>query len=344
VNGSDVFDCGVGANWFNPRGALPSPLEIAVGAADQQSANDTAAAAAFNCGTPPSSPYPTSWTIHRGSADVPLGETRGFSVRFDQHRGSEPFYDYRWLPYHSTILELVEPNPNDSTVFVRGKALGTTELRVRLLQMGTGTAVERSWFNGKADVRVGAAQPMPTPSGGGDPTGAAAAFLEVADVFHHPRCTNCHVAGTVPKSGDNRALHRVDGRNIRPQRGDNCVRCHATNPTTQGYDAPVRPATGLNLPWNMPPATMTFEDSAIMGGLKLPGDICRMIKANSGSPQAVVNHLRDDNLVAWSFAPDNGLMPAHPQGHAYFVSKMEQWANLGGGCPSDSGGWRASRS
>jgi hypothetical protein len=180
---------------------------------------------------------------------------------------------------------------------------------------------------------VVAAQPGPTPTATPVPGGAAAAFLDVAGVFHHPRCANCHVEGAIPKQGEMRAEHAPDRRNIAPRRGDDCTRCHSLNPPTTGYDAPVAPVIGAPQPWNMPPASMSFEDSMRMGGLKLPGDICRMIKQNAGSAEAVVEHVTNDDLVVWSFSPTNGLLPAHPQGHAFFVDKLEQWAQQGGDCP-----------
>jgi hypothetical protein len=229
------------------------------------------------------------------------------------------------------VLELTEPNPNDKSATVRGRQLGTSSLTVQLLDQVSGQP-RSSASGGTSTVTVVQAQPpgpTPTPA----PGGAAATFLQVADVFHHPRCVNCHVEGNTPKQSDSRELHRPDGRGIPPQRNDNCTRCHSSSPTTPGYDAPVAPVVGTAQPWSMPPASMAFEDSSRMGGLRLPGDICRMIKQNAGSAQAVVDHLTSDDLVLWAFAPDNDLMPAHPQGHASFLQTMQQWAQQGGDCP-----------
>lgn len=329
VNGVPVYDCGVGATWVNPRVAPPSPIAFQVGAADQRSADETAAAADDNCGAPPPSRYPTSWRVHSASPVVPLNGTSSPSVRFDQHPGAEPFYDFVWTVSDASVLELTESNPNDRSATVRGRRLGTSGLTVQLLTQLNGQP-QSSAVGGTSTVTVGQAPgPTPTPA----PGGAAATFLQVADVFYHPRCVNCHVEGNTPKQRDARDLHLPDGRGIRPQRGDNCTRCHSSSPTTTGYDAPVAPVVGTMQPWSMPPASMAFEDSSRMGGLRLPGDICRTIKQNAGSAQAVVDHLTTDDLVLWAFAPDNGLTPAFPQGHASFLQKMQQWVQQGGDCP-----------
>ena len=102
------------------------------------------------------------------------------------------------------------------------------------------------------------------PPGSDDPEGAIAAFNEIASVFHHPRCTNCHVAGDSPRQGEARISHEADGRNIRPSRGDTCTSCHSSSPTRQGYEhAPVPPAGPQS--WHLAPASMTFDDSGVMG-------------------------------------------------------------------------------
>ncbi|MDG2307488.1 MAG: hypothetical protein P8R42_23115 [Candidatus Binatia bacterium] len=202
-----------------------------------------------------------------------------------------------------------------------------------------GAMVGRSWNRGRCAQRIPRADWIDQSGTGGsgtppsnDPEGAIAAFNEIASIFHHPRCTNCHVDGRTPRQGDSRIAHEADRRNIRPTRGDRCTDCHSSNPTRRGYENAPVPPTGPQS-WHLAPVSMTFEDPSVMGGLKLPGDLCRSIKAAAGSPQAVVAHVTGDNLVQWAFAPGGGLVPAHSAGHGYFTDKLAQWARKGGACP-----------
>jgi hypothetical protein len=177
--------------------------------------------------------------------------------------------------------------------------------------------------------------PGGAPGGGGNeppPTGdGPEIFEQMARVFDSPRCGNCHQAGSAPKVDDTRVAHPLDrGRQVR--RGDGtCSLCHdPNNPPLSSAGHGPKPPPGTS--WKMPPPSMAFA------GLST-GDICRSISdpaKNGGRSLAdILDHMRNDHLVDWSFTPRNhdGSQRTPAGVKSQFLMLMQQWVNAGGGCP-----------
>lgn len=333
VDGDTVYPCGVGAEFAQPDLASRGrPFLIVVGAADQESADDTAGVANFLCPpVPAGDPTPTRWNI-RAQSEIEEDTTANVEARI--LRGELAWlmgwlYDFEWEVSNPSVLEIVGPARSGRRITVRGKRPGTATLTARLARPDGRLA---SATQGSTTITV-------TAAGGIDRERSVAAFEDVQGVFAHPRCTNCHVGGRNPKQGDDRSPHSPDRRNQRPSRGDDCTRCHAARPASTGYDAPHAPGAT----WAMPPTSMSFEDPAVVGQLKLARDLCNDIKqtyrdrnlchTDQECALRVADHIDHDGLVIWSFMPGGSRSPASMHGHAHFSGKIREWAERGGFCP-----------
>jgi hypothetical protein len=154
---------------------------------------------------------------------------------------------------------------------------------------------------------------------------AAALFAEAATVFQHPRCANCHPADARPRQGDGSQAHEppvdggAEGRGV-PAMG--CASCHMV----ANYDLVRMPGAP---DWHLAPASMQFlgtTSAAICGRIKDP-------KSNGGKTIAqVIDHIHDDALVAWGWAPGADRNPA-PGDRDTLVGLMRGWADAGAHCP-----------
>lgn len=155
---------------------------------------------------------------------------------------------------------------------------------------------------------------------------SAALFTEAGKVLLHPRCVNCHPASDRPLQGDAGRPHepRVrrgsDGHGVAGMR---CTACH----TSANYDAVGVPG---HAQWHLAPASMSWEGRSLR-------QICEQIKdpaKNGGRKlEAIVDHLKNDSLVGWAWAPGTGRQPA-PGSQAAFGALVEAWAKSGASCPA----------
>ena len=113
----------------------------------------------------------------------------------------------------------------------------------------------------------------------------------------NPRCLNCHPAGDRPRQGDAARLHQppvfrgADGFGLPAMR---CPICHQA----ANFDAvPGNPI------WHLAPHEMAWEGKTL-------GEICAQIKdpaRNGGrSLASLVEHIGEDHLVGWAWAPGLG--------------------------------------
>jgi hypothetical protein len=154
------------------------------------------------------------------------------------------------------------------------------------------------------------------------------AFSIVASVLTSPRCLNCHISGDSPLQGDAGIPHNMnvkrgaDGRGTPAMR---CMNCHQDENSQQIHGPPGRPD------WRLPPASMRMA----WQGLSV-GDLCRTLKdparnANR-SPEQLIEHVRDDRIVNWSWSPGPGRsIPPVP--HDEFVANVSEWVRAGTLCP-----------
>jgi hypothetical protein len=154
---------------------------------------------------------------------------------------------------------------------------------------------------------------------------SAAIFTELGKVLTHPRCVNCHPAGDRPRQGDARRLHQppvergADGFGLPAMR---CPICHQA--------ANFEPARVPGNPiWHLAPREMAWEGKTL-------GEICAQIKdpaRNGGRSLAtLVEHIGEDHLVGWAWAPGAGRKPA-PGTQKEAGALVEAWVNTGAACP-----------
>ena len=161
----------------------------------------------------------------------------------------------------------------------------------------------------------------------GDPAARSAAiFTELGKVLTHPRCLNCHPAGDRPRQGDMARLHQppvergVDGYGLPAMR---CPTCHLqANVDTAGV--PGNPI------WHLAPRDMGWEGKTLR-------EICIQIKdpARNGnrSVDALIEHIGEDHLVGWAWAPGYGRQPA-PGTQKQAGALVEAWVKTGAECPN----------
>jgi len=152
---------------------------------------------------------------------------------------------------------------------------------------------------------------------------AAAMFKEMAKVFQHPRCVNCHPAGDAPLQGDDMRPHHpmvVRGDKGQGAPGMACGTCHGSANFRRVPGAPA---------WHLAPSSMAWE------GLSAR-EICEQLKdpeRNGGLDlAALVKHGSEDSLVAWGWDPPKHLEPV-PGDQADFAALTRAWVAEGAHCP-----------
>jgi hypothetical protein len=155
---------------------------------------------------------------------------------------------------------------------------------------------------------------------------STAIFTELGKVLTHPRCLNCHPAGDRPRQGDMARLHQppvergADGFGLPAMR---CPICH--------LQANFNPAGVPGDPiWHLAPREMGWEGKTF-------GEICAQIKdpARNGnrSLDALIEHIGEDHLVGWAWAPGHGRQPA-PGTQKQAGALVEAWVKTGAECPN----------
>lgn len=150
-----------------------------------------------------------------------------------------------------------------------------------------------------------------------------ATFTELARVFSHPRCGNCHPGGDSPLQ-KNGQMHNPPVRGFATEvaAATDCGICHQTswNPQTRIPGAPH---------WELAPRSMQWAG-------RTDRQICEQIKdpaRNGGKTlDEVHKHLAEDELVAWGWDPGPRLEPAPGSAEA-FAALFKAWVDSGAHCP-----------
>jgi hypothetical protein len=155
---------------------------------------------------------------------------------------------------------------------------------------------------------------------------SAALFTELGKVLTHPRCLNCHPAGDYPRQGDGSRLHQPpvergpDGLGLPAMR---CPICHQQ----ANFDPGGVPGNPV---WHLAPYEMGWVGKPLR-------EICAQIKdpARNGkrSLDALVEHIGEDHLVGWAWAPGGGRQPA-PGTQKEAGALAEAWVKTGAVCPN----------
>jgi hypothetical protein len=150
-------------------------------------------------------------------------------------------------------------------------------------------------------------------------------FARIATVLLHPRCLNCHTAVDYPKQGDDRHAHWfrvVRGADDRGAAGMRCATCHQSLNNTAS-NVPGAPN------WRAAPLPMAWEG-------KTPAQLCRALldrrKNGNRSVAQLLDHMSDDPLVAWGWAPGGQRGPV-PIAKPEFVALLRRWEEEGARCP-----------
>src|SRR5262252_6018983 len=155
---------------------------------------------------------------------------------------------------------------------------------------------------------------------------SAAMFVELGKVLTHPRCVNCHPAGDRPSQGDTSRLHQppvwrgADGYGLPAMR---CPICHGK----ANFDPDGVPGNPI---WHLAPLEMAWEGKTL-------AQICAQIKdpARNGnrSLEALIEHIGEEPLVSWAWAPGFGRKPA-PGTQQEAGALAEAWVKTGAVCPN----------
>lgn len=185
----------------------------------------------------------------------------------------------------------------------------------------------------------GLAQEQPAPQATApaavDPVAGLPAWEKVFAVFSHPRCANCHVEDDHPRwsgahYGPGARYHAfnvqrgADGSGF-GNPGLRCTACHFES----NYNVLHGPPGAPN--WHLAPAEMAWFG-------KTSAQICGQIKdpARNGNRTLaeVADHIRDDKLVGWGWAPGPDREPA-PGSAAETFQALQAWTAAGAPCPAD---------
>ena len=155
---------------------------------------------------------------------------------------------------------------------------------------------------------------------------AQALFGELSKVLTHPRCVNCHPQGERPRQGDDGHLHEpyvIRGNGGLGAPGLFCTTCHGEE---NFLHVPG------NAKWLLAP-----EEMAWVG--RSAAEICAQLKDKGRNGdrdlEAVHQHLAEDGLVAYGWAPPPHLEPA-PGNQATAAALFRAWIDAGAACPDES--------
>jgi len=166
-----------------------------------------------------------------------------------------------------------------------------------------------------------------------DPAAGLAAWQEIYAILSHPRCANCHVEDDRPRwSGAHYGRTRIHAFNV--MRGTDgsgfgnpglrCTTCHFDSNSNVLHGPPGAPG------WHLAPVEMAWFG-------KSSREICTQIKdpaRNGGrTVSEVAEHVRDDALVGWGWAPGPGREPAPGSADETFAA-LERWNAAGAPCPA----------
>lgn len=161
-----------------------------------------------------------------------------------------------------------------------------------------------------------------------DAAASKAAFKEVYKVLMHPRCMNCHPAGSAPLQGEDSHPHTMNVKAGPEGKGSfamKCTNCH------QEHNLPGENMPPGNPTWHLPPreTPMVFEGrtaAQLAAQIKDP-------KQNGGKTlEQIYHHMAEDELVGWGWAPGDGRTPV-PVSREEFAKQVRTWIDNGAEVP-----------
>ncbi len=152
-----------------------------------------------------------------------------------------------------------------------------------------------------------------------------ALFTEAGEVMLHPRCINCHPAGDSPLQGEAGELHEPPARRGIGGTGVVGMRCRTCH-MRENFDPGRVPGAHQ---WALAPRKMAWEGFTL-------AELCEQLKDpkrnGNRTLEEIVEHMREDELVGWGWAPGAGREPA-PGSQAVFGELIAAWVDTGAACP-----------
>ena len=158
------------------------------------------------------------------------------------------------------------------------------------------------------------------------------AWDKIHTVLSHPRCANCHTPDDHPRWGSEAAgtakIHPMNvmrGSDGMGNPGQRCATCHGEANATRENAPPGAPF------WHLAPVEMVWFG-------KSSAEICAQIKdpARNGNRTLadIAEHVKNDKLVAWGWAPGPGREPA-PGSAEEAYANLTKWMDAGAPCPAN---------
>jgi hypothetical protein len=211
-------------------------------------------------------------------------------------------------------------------VMPRGKLTMNREMPIKVVVALVALVIATPATDAVSDESDSLASPESFASIADTAARSAAIFTELGKVLTHPRCVNCHPAGDRPRQGDMARLHQppvergTDGHGLPAMR---CSICHQQ----ANFNAAGVPGNPI---WQLAPREMAWEGKTL-------AEICAQIKdpARNGnrSVDALIEHIGEDHLVGWAWAPGYGRRPA-PGTQKQAGALVEAWVKTGAECPN----------
>jgi len=158
---------------------------------------------------------------------------------------------------------------------------------------------------------------------------SVALFVEAGKVIQYPRCLNCHPDGDRPRQGNGMQLHQplvLRGKDGFGATAMRCSSCHGA----QNFETTQFASVPGNKNWHLAPLEMAWQGRTL-------GAICSQLKdrsRNGGKTMAqLVEHMANDELVGWAWAPGRGRAPA-PGTQKAFGELIRAWVDSGAHCPA----------
>lgn len=159
----------------------------------------------------------------------------------------------------------------------------------------------------------------------GDAERSKQLFREAAKVFQHPRCLNCHPAGSRPTQGDDMHVHTMNvqrGPTDHGMVGMQCLACHGQK-NNENSNVPGAPK------WGLAPRSMGWQGLSV-------SELCRAIKDpkknHKMTLEQLIEHNAKDPLVGWGWNPGKGRTPV-PGTQEEFGKLFAEWVATGAHCP-----------
>ena len=168
------------------------------------------------------------------------------------------------------------------------------------------------------------------------------AFLFVHKVATSPRCVNCHARGDRPIQLDfaDAHFHTMYIHRQFTALGGLCITCHQDHNLDMPH-APPGAGNAVQGHWRMPSPLKSYDISTTAE------ELCHIWtgptnqfeegpnQGRSRSPAELLDHVTNDPLVNWGFAPGPGRIPALPPGvgkrsaRKYIAKRRPEWLKEG---------------